>query len=136
MQSFQSIRSELQREAGKPSANFQRPGFTDRFRQPLASAPAAGAGAGGPDGASTSAPGAGNVAGFGRAMTSPLVRINSPPPGVGAPFKSNSAGHAAYDLELATRAPGPAYYGSPGLPPKRSFHLNARKRFVSQGAKG
>lgn len=66
----------------------------------------------------------------------PAKLLASPPKGVGAAFKSLSAGHAEYveqrSYERSSNAPGPAYYNAKVEPKKsRSFHLNARKQFTS-----
>lgn len=109
-----SIKTALEKSAAKPSPAFQQPEFRDRFGAKLHEQlppPSHSLGPAGP----------------GRTGTGP--RASSPPKGVSAPFKSQSAGHAEYDVRELARAPGPAFY-NPNMPPKhKSFHLNARKAF-------
>lgn len=119
-QDYGSLKVALEKAAAKPSPAFQPPEFVDRFGQPTqprAQPPDApeytlGSGAGGPQ------------AHYG------LTRASSPPKGVSAPFKSTSRGHADYDLRELARAPGPAYYSPKGPEGPKSFHLNARNKFV------
>mmetsp|Transcript_13780 Transcript_13780/g.29706 ORF Transcript_13780/g.29706 Transcript_13780/m.29706 type:complete len:284 (+) Transcript_13780:1-852(+) len=115
LQYFQGIKSTLDKSAGKTSANFQPPEFTDRFGAPLSKVP---------EDATT-----GDYTLSGQGEGGPK-RLGSPPKGVGAPFKSQVPGRAEYDLKESAKAPGPAYY-TPKLPAKKtSHHLNARKYMV------
>ena len=126
LQYFSSVRTELEKQAGKPSANFRPLEFVDRFGRSMA-APSF-------DAAADQTMAAEPVKGGFKGRTSHSAgaapkRISWPAKGVSAPFVSLTAGHAEYDLKAAGRAPGPAYY-SPEQPDKRSHHLNARKRQV------
>ena len=116
LQYYESIRTTLEKNAGKTSAPFQAPEYVDRFGNPLASTSAPYNSFGAP------APSVHDVAG--------VRRISSPEKGVSAPFKSTAPSRTDIDLKDASKAPGPAFY-SPQVPVKRtSHHLNARKRLV------
>lgn len=118
LQSFKSLAVDLERAAAQPSAAFQTPEFVDRWNSPL-----------NPRQQGRGPAVAYNLGGTAPQKPAPAQRIGSPPKGVSAPFKSQSPGHADYDLRELSRAPGPAYYDSKLLAAK-SYHVNARKDFV------
>ncbi|KAJ9532113.1 hypothetical protein QJQ45_003831 [Haematococcus lacustris] len=102
----------------KPTAAFTAHDFIDRFGksiQPLPEAP-------GPVDYS--------MGGSTRSAEQHAGRqqLRSPGPGVGAPFKSLSRGHADYDMKELARAPGPAYYSpKTTLMDHQSHHIRSKK---------